>query len=70
MKYDGRNPCLENNNGKVQGRAEVVALFGDSEKASGGARGEELWCCIRKSGVTEKYMKVVKDMYKDSIIEV
>lgn len=26
---------------------------------------EELWFCIRKSGVTEKYVSAVQDMYVD-----
>ncbi|KAI5622938.1 migration and invasion-inhibitory protein [Silurus asotus] len=31
---------------------------------------EELWNCMRKSGVSEKYVRVVQDMYKDSVTAV
>ena len=31
---------------------------------------EELWHCIRKSRVTEKYVRVVHDMYKGSMTAV
>ncbi|KAI5621838.1 gastrula zinc finger protein XlCGF28.1-like [Silurus asotus] len=31
---------------------------------------EELWYCMRKSGVSEKYVRVVEDMYEDSVTAV
>ncbi|KAI5102802.1 polycomb group RING finger protein 5-A [Silurus meridionalis] len=31
---------------------------------------EELWYCMRKSGVSEKYVRVVRDMYEDSVTAV
>ncbi|KAI5108302.1 hypothetical protein C0J45_1896 [Silurus meridionalis] len=31
---------------------------------------EELWYCMRKSGVSEKYVRVVQDMYEDSVTAV
>lgn len=30
----------------------------------------KLWCCVRKSGVVEKYVWVVKPMFSDSITSV
>ncbi|KAI5090485.1 hypothetical protein C0J45_19346 [Silurus meridionalis] len=31
---------------------------------------EELWYCMRKSGVSEKYVRVVQDMHEDSVTAV
>ena len=31
---------------------------------------EEVWYCMRKSGVAEKYVRIVQDMYDDSITAV
>lgn len=38
----------------------------DLEKASNRVPRKELWYCTRKSGVAEKYLRVVQDMYGDS----
>ncbi|KAK3570445.1 hypothetical protein QTP86_019311 [Hemibagrus guttatus] len=38
----------------------------DLEKAYDRVPREELWCCMRKSGVAEKYVRVVQDMYERS----
>ncbi|KAF7708178.1 hypothetical protein HF521_017235, partial [Silurus meridionalis] len=40
------------------------------EKAYDRVPREELWYCIRKSGVSEKYVRVVQDMYEDSVTAV
>ncbi|KAK3535304.1 hypothetical protein QTP70_007573 [Hemibagrus guttatus] len=40
--------------------------FGDLEKAYDRVPREELWYCMRKSGVAEKYVRVVQDMYERS----
>ncbi|KAK3557743.1 hypothetical protein QTP86_000303 [Hemibagrus guttatus] len=40
------------------------------EKAYGRVSREELWYCMRKSGVAEKYVRVVQDMYERSRIVV
>ncbi|KAK3549572.1 hypothetical protein QTP86_004974 [Hemibagrus guttatus] len=42
----------------------------DLEKAYDRVPREELWYCMRKSGVSEKYVRVVQDMYKRSRIVV
>ncbi|KAI5608722.1 hypothetical protein C0J50_12215 [Silurus asotus] len=40
------------------------------EKAHDRLLREKLWYCMRKSGVSEKYLRVVQDMYEDSVTAV
>ncbi|KAI5628101.1 hypothetical protein C0J50_8339 [Silurus asotus] len=40
------------------------------EEVMGRVPREELWYCMRKSGVSEKYVRVVQDMYEDSVTAV
>ena len=40
------------------------------EKAYDTVSREELWYCMRKSRVVEKYVKVVQDMYENSVTTV
>ena len=35
----------------------------DLDKAHDKVPREEVWCCMRKSGVAEKCVRIVKDMY-------
>ena len=49
-----------------EGQKELHCVFVDLEKTPR----EELWYCMRKSQVTEKYVKVVQDMYEDSVTTV
>ncbi|KAK3557812.1 hypothetical protein QTP86_002686 [Hemibagrus guttatus] len=48
------------------GQRELHCVFVDLEKAYDKVLREELWYCMRKSGVAEKYVRVVQDMYERS----
>ncbi|KAK3564213.1 hypothetical protein QTP86_011192 [Hemibagrus guttatus] len=48
------------------GQRELHCVFVDLEKAYDMVSREELWYCMRKSGVAEKYVRVVQDMYERS----
>ena len=45
-------------------------MFVDLEKAYDKVPREEVWYCMRKSGLAEKYVRIVQDMYDDSITAV
>ena len=49
---------------------ELHCVFVDLEKAYDKVPREELWYCMRKSRVTKKYVKVVQDMYENSVTTV
>ena len=44
----------------------VIVRFWVLEKAYDKVQREEVWYFVRKSGVAEKYVKIVQDMYDDS----
>ena len=48
------------------GQRQLYCVFVDLEKAYDRAPQEELWYCMRKSGVAEKYVQLVQDMYEES----
>ncbi|KAK3557751.1 hypothetical protein QTP86_000296 [Hemibagrus guttatus] len=50
----------------MDGQRELHCLFVDLEKAYDRVPREELWYCMRNSGVAEKYVRVVQDMYERS----
>ena len=41
-------------------------MFVDLEKAYDKVSREEVWYCMRNSGLAEKYVKIVQDMYDSS----
>ncbi|KAK3508597.1 hypothetical protein QTP70_034713, partial [Hemibagrus guttatus] len=48
------------------GQRELHCVFVDLEKEYDRVPREELWYCMRKSGVAEKYVRVEQDMYERS----
>ncbi|KAK3513112.1 hypothetical protein QTP70_001685 [Hemibagrus guttatus] len=48
------------------GQRELHCVFVDLEKAYDRVPRKELWYCMRKSGVAEKYVRVVQDLYERS----
>ena len=53
-----------------EGQKELYCVLVDLEKAYDKVPREELWYCMRKSQVVEKYVKVVQDMHEDSVTTV
>ena len=49
-----------------EGQKELHFVFVDLEKAYDKVPREEVWYCMRKSGLAEKYVRIVQDMYDDS----
>ena len=53
-----------------KGQKELHCVFVDLEKAFDKVPREELWYCMRKLQVAEKYVKVVQDMYENIVTTV
>ena len=47
-----------------EGQRELHCVFVDLEKAYDRIAHEELLYCMRKSGIVEKYVQLVQDMYE------
>ena len=48
-----------------EGQKEPHCVFVDLEKVYDKVPREEVWYCMRKSGLAEKYVRIVHDMYDD-----
>ena len=49
-----------------EGQRELHCVFVDLEKAYDRFSREELWYCMEKSGMEEKYVRLVQNMYEGS----
>ena len=49
-----------------EGQRELHYVFVDLEKACDRVPREELWYCMRKSGIVEKYVQLVQDLHEGS----
>ena len=49
-----------------EGQKELHCGFVELEKAYDKVQREEVWYCMRKSGLVEKYVRILQDMYDDS----
>ena len=50
-----------------EGQKEMHCVFVDLEKAYDRVPRQELWYCMRNYGADEKYVRIVQDMYENSV---
>ena len=53
----------------TEGQRELHCVFVDLEKAYNRVPREELWYCMRKSEIVEKYVRLLQNMYEESKTE-
>ena len=49
-----------------EGQRELHYVFVNLEKAYNRVPREELWYCMKKSGIVEKYVRLIQDIYEGS----
>ena len=49
-----------------EGQRELHCVFVNLEKAYDRVPREELWYCMRKSGIVKKYVRLIQDIYEES----
>ena len=49
-----------------EGQRKLYCVFIDLEKAYDRVPREQLWYCMRKSGMAEKYVQLVQNIYEES----
>ena len=54
----------------LKGQQELHCVFIDLEKAYDRVLRDEIWYCMRRKGVSEKYVRCVQEMYRDCRTEV
>ena len=53
-------------NSQMKKKRELNCVFMDLEKAYNRVPRKELWYCMRKLGMAEKYVRLVQDVYEGS----
>ena len=59
-KYKRRIVCFKSVDGYIEGQKALHCVFVDLEKAYDKVPREEVWYCMRKSGVAKKFVIIVQ----------